>query len=78
MKQLNTVKNELAKLGFDVYVNQHDNQLTLTSERGNANAFEYINFDYPVALIPALHDLAKKAGYEWQCEYCGTYKLYPL
>jgi hypothetical protein len=77
MKQLNTVKNELTNLGFTVYINRND-ELVLTSEQGNLDAFEYVNFDYPAGLIPALHTVAKKAGYEWQCEYCGTYKLYPL
>lgn len=77
MKQINTVKNDLIKKGFDVYINQN-NELVLTSEHGNARAFHYINFDYPIALIDDLHTLAKNAGYEWQCEYRGTYKLYAL
>jgi hypothetical protein len=78
MKRLNTMLKELKNLGFDVYINDNDNMITLTSEKGNMDAFTYINFDYPVDLIPSLHDLAKKGGYEWQCEYTGTYKLFQI
>ena len=78
MKRVATMQKELKALGFDVYVNEYDNMVTLTSERGNMGAFEYINCDYPVDLTKDLHDLAKRGGYEWQCEYTGTYKLYPL
>ena len=78
MKRLNTMVKELQKLGFDVYINQHDGLLTLTTELGNMDAFDYVNCDYPADLKPSLYDLAKRGGYEWQCEYTGTYKLYPL
>lgn len=78
MKRLNTMVKELEKQGFNVYINEHDNMVTLTSERGNMDAFEYINYDYPVDLKQNLHDLAKQGGYEWQCQYTGTYKLYQL
>jgi hypothetical protein len=78
MKRLDTVMQQLTGLGYSVYINKHDNQLTLSSENGNLNAFEYVNFDYPVALNNELLEFAKKAGYEWQCEYTGTYKLFPL
>jgi len=77
MKRLSTILKDLKTLGYDVYINDNDNTITLTTERGNMNAFEYINCDYPVDLIPSLHNLAKQGGYEWQCEYTGTYKLYP-
>ena len=77
MKRLSTIVKELENKGFNVYINDHDNMVTLTSERGNMDAFEYINHDYPVDLTKDLHDLAKRGGYEWQCEYTGTYKLYP-
>jgi len=69
---------ELEKQGFNVYINEHDNMVTLTTERGNMDAFDYIMTDYPVDLKQELYDLAKRGGYEWQCEYTGTYKLYPL
>jgi hypothetical protein len=78
MKRVSTMVKELEKQGFNVYVNEHDNMITLTSERGNMDAFDYINHDYPVDLKQELYDLAKRGGYEWQCEYTGTYKLYPL
>ena len=78
MKRVSTMVKELEKQGFNVYVNEHDNMITLTSERGNMDAFDYIMTDYPVDLKQELYDLAKRGGYEWQCEYTGTYKLYPL
>ena len=77
MKRVSTMVKELEKQGFDVYINQHDNMVTLTTERGNMDAFDYIMTDYPVDLKQELYDLAKRGGYEWQCEYTGTYKLYP-
>ena len=76
MKRLNTIKKELEALGFSIY--EHEGFLTLSTEQGNLDAFEYVNFDYPIDLIPTLRILAKNAGYEWQCEYTGTYRLYPL
>ena len=76
MKNLNKVQKQCESLGFKV-VNR-EQYLVLSSENGNLDAFEYINFDYPVDLIPALHDIAKNAGYEWQCEYLGTYRLYEV
>jgi len=78
MKRVSTMVKELEKQGFNVYINEHDNMVTLTTERGNMDAFDYIMTDYPVDLKQELYDLAKRGGYEWQCEYTGTYKLYPL
>ena len=76
MKSLNNIKNELDAMGFITTL--HNSHLILSTESGNLDAFQYIDFDYPVDLIEPLHNLAKKAGYEWQCEYTGTYRLYPI
>ena len=47
----------------------------LSTESGNLHSFEYINQDRPVDLKQELHDWAKQYGWEWQCQYIGTYIL---
>jgi hypothetical protein len=47
----------------------------LSTENGNLHSFEYINHDYPVDLKQELKDWAKQYGWEWQCQYTGTYIL---
>ena len=40
MKRLSTIVKELENKGFNVYINDHDNMVTLTSERGNMEDVE--------------------------------------
>jgi hypothetical protein len=47
----------------------------LSTENGNLHSFEYVNHDYPIDLKQELKDWAKQYGWEWQCEYTGTYIL---
>jgi hypothetical protein len=47
----------------------------LSTENGNLHSFEYVNHDYPIDLKQELYDWAKQYGWEWQCEYTGTYIL---
>jgi hypothetical protein len=47
----------------------------LSTESGNLHSFEYVNHDYPIDLKQELKDWAKQYGWEWQCEYTGTYIL---
>jgi hypothetical protein len=47
----------------------------LSTENGNLHSFDYIMSDYPVDLKQELYDWAKQYGWEWQCEYTGTYIL---
>ena len=54
---------------------REDNTPVLSTENGNLHSFDYIMFDYPVDLKKELHDWAKQYGWEWQCEYTGTYIL---
>jgi len=47
----------------------------LSTENGNLHSFDYIMSDYPVDLKQELYDWAKQYGWEWQCQYTGTYIL---
>jgi hypothetical protein len=47
----------------------------LSTENGNLHSFEYVNHDYPIDLKQELKDWAKQYGWEWQCQYTGTYIL---
>ena len=67
------VQKELSKLGFITHI--HDGRLILSTEDGNANAYEYVGVDHIVGLTSQVRELANKAGYYWDGMYYGTYQL---
>ena len=60
---------------IEIWERDGEVKVALSSEVGNSCSFEYIGVDYMVDLVPELHAWADQYGWEWQCQYQGTYFL---